>query len=56
MTGPLVQIDEKDVGQYLFLEDDYISNYTEPEKSVKMNCGSALHRRYLDLETTMRLT
>lgn len=32
MTGPLVQIDEKDVGQYLFLEDDYISNYTEPEK------------------------
>ncbi|MFR5780454.1 MAG: hypothetical protein ACLUEK_00690 [Oscillospiraceae bacterium] len=32
MTGPLVQIGEKDVGQYLFLEDDYISNYTEPEK------------------------
>ena len=27
-----VQIGEKDVGQYLFLEDDYISNYTEPEK------------------------
>lgn len=33
MTGPLVQIGEKDVGQYLFLEDDYISNYTEPEKN-----------------------
>lgn len=32
MTGPLVHMDENDAGQYLFLEDDYISNYTEPEK------------------------
>ena len=32
MTGPLVHMDENDAGKYLLLEDDYISNYTEPEK------------------------